>query len=82
MKNVTITLPEDLARWLRVRAAENERSVSRWVAELLDGMRCQEDKYEAAMQHALSIQSEKLNDGGKPYPPRDSLYDRSAPGPR
>ena len=82
MKHVTIILPEDLARWLRVRAAENARSVSRWVAELLDGVRRQEDKYEAAMQQALSIQPEKLNDGGKPYPSRDSLYDRPAPGAR
>ena len=29
MKNITITLPEDVARWLRIRAAENERSVSK-----------------------------------------------------
>ena len=27
MKNVTINLPEDVARWLRVKAAENDRSV-------------------------------------------------------
>ena len=82
MKYVTITLPEDLARWLKVWTAGNERSVSRWVAELLDGVRNQEDKDEAAMQHALSIQPEKLNDGGKPYPPRDALYDRPVPGSR
>ncbi|MCY4635943.1 MAG: hypothetical protein OXG04_15795 [Acidobacteria bacterium] len=43
MKNVTITLPEDLARWVRIRAAEQDRSVSRWVAELLAGIRRQED---------------------------------------
>ena len=81
VKNVTITLPEDLDRWLRDRAAENERSVSNWVAELLDGMRRQEDRYEAAMQQALSIQPEKLNEGGKPYPSRDALYDRPIPDP-
>ena len=34
MKNVTITLPDDLARWLRIRAAEDDRSVSRWIAEV------------------------------------------------
>ena len=28
MKNVTITLPDDVARWLRVKAAENDRSVA------------------------------------------------------
>ena len=36
MKNITITLPEDVARWLRIKAAENERSVSKWLAELLE----------------------------------------------
>ena len=39
MKNVTITLAEDVALWLRVRAAEQNRSVSRWLAELIEGMR-------------------------------------------
>ena len=29
MKNITVTLPEETARRVRVRAAENERSVSR-----------------------------------------------------
>ena len=35
MKNITITLPEDVARW--VRAAERDRSVSR--ADLIEGMK-------------------------------------------
>ena len=34
MKNVTVTLPEETALWLRVRAAEQDRSVSRWLAEV------------------------------------------------
>ncbi len=29
MKNVTIILPEDVARWVRIKAAEDDRSVSR-----------------------------------------------------
>ena len=76
MKNVTITLPEDLARWLRVRAAENNRSVSRWVAELLAGMRRQEDEYEVAMKQALAVKPRKMEwvDGRKP--PREELHDR------
>ena len=77
MKNVTITLPEDLARWLRVRAAENERSVSRWVAELLAGMRRQEDDYEVAMKQALAVKPRKMEwvDGRKPT--REELHDRA-----
>jgi hypothetical protein len=33
MKNVTITLDEDLAKWLRVEAAKAGKSVSRYVGE-------------------------------------------------
>ena len=55
MKNVTISLPEDLARWLRVKAAEEDRSISRWIAELLERMRRQEDEYDAAMERCLAI---------------------------
>ena len=77
MKNITITLPDDLARWIRVRAAENERSVSRWVAELIDRTRRQEDAYEVAMQRALSVEPHKMEwiDGHKPT--REDLYDRA-----
>ena len=69
-------LPEDLARWLRVRAAENNRSVSRWVAELLAGMRRQEDEYEVAMKQALAVKPRKMEwvDGRKPT--REELHDR------
>lgn len=82
MKNITITLPEEVALWLRVRAAQNDRSVSRWIAELLEGMQRQEDEYEVAMKHALSIEPESLNESGEPYPSRDSLHDRPRSGPR
>ena len=80
MKNVTITLPEDIARWLRVKAAENDRSVSRWIAELLAGMQRQEDEYEVAMKRYLAMKPRKLEwpDGRRPT--RAGLHDR--PGPR
>ena len=55
MKKVTITLPEDLARWLRIKAAKDDLSVSRWLAELLEGMRRQEDQYETAMKQGQGV---------------------------
>ena len=78
LKNITITLPEDLARCLRVRAAENERSVSKWVAELLAGMRRQEDNYDVAMKRALEVKPRKMEwvDGRKPT--REELHDRAS----
>ncbi|MCG8443392.1 MAG: hypothetical protein MI723_16435 [Caulobacterales bacterium] len=33
MKNVTISLPEDLAQWARVEAANAGKSRSRWLAD-------------------------------------------------
>ncbi|MYA44722.1 MAG: ribbon-helix-helix protein, CopG family [Rhodospirillaceae bacterium] len=77
MKNITITLPEDTAAWLRVRAAENGRSVSRWMAELLEGMRRGEDEYNLAMERYLARKPRKLDwvDGRRPT--RDELHDRA-----
>ncbi len=76
MKNVTVTLPEDLARWLRVKAATDDRSVSRWLAELLERMRRQEDQYQAAMKRYLAMKPRKIDwpDGCRPT--REELYDR------
>ena len=76
MENITIALPEDLARWLRVKAAEDDRSVSRWIAELLEGRRRQEDEYEAAMERYLAIKPRKIEWPGGRRPTREELYDR------
>lgn len=76
MKNVTITLPEELARWLRIKAAKDDRSVSRWLAELLEGMRRQEEQYEAAMKRYLAMQPRKIDWPNDRRPRREELYDR------
>ena len=77
MKNVTVALPEDVALWLRVRAAQNERSVSKWLAELLEGMKRGEDDYDVAMERFMARKPRKLTwiDGRKPT--RDELHDRA-----
>lgn len=76
MKNITITLPEDVARWLRVKAAENERSVSKWLAELLEDMQRQEDEYEVAMKRYLAMKPREINWPQGRRPTREELYDR------
>ena len=59
MKNVTVTLPVDVAAWVRVRAAENGRSVSGRLADLLEGMRRGEDEYDLAMERYLARKPRK-----------------------
>ena len=78
MKNVTVSLPEDTARWLRVEAAKADRSVSAWLAQLLDTMRRQDGEYEAAMARYLAIKPRKFQwvDGRKPT--REELHDRAS----
>ena len=78
MKNVTVTLPGDLALWLRVRAAQKNRSVSSWLAQLLEGMKRQEDEYEIAMERALAIAPRKAEWVDRRKPTRDELHDRDS----
>ncbi len=77
MKNVTVTLPENVAAWLRVRAAENGGSASRWLAELLEGMRRGEDECDLAVERYLARKPRTLGwvDGRKLK--WDELHDRS-----
>ena len=77
MKNVTVTLPEDVARWVRVRAATSDRSVSRWLADLLSRMMRQEDEYEVAMERFLRRKPRVLKWVGEGKPTRDELHDRA-----
>lgn len=45
MKNVTITLEEEVARWARIKAAHLDTSVSRLVGEMLKEKMEQEQSY-------------------------------------
>lgn len=77
MKNITITLQEDAARWARVRAAELDTSVSRMVGDLLTDMMYQEEAYRAAMRYALARAPLRISKRGTRYPKREELHDRA-----
>lgn len=76
MKNITITLDDETAAWLRVEAGRRSQSVSRLVGELLrernEGLRT----YERAMHEFLSRPRELVNIGVN-RPTREELYDRA-----
>ena len=71
MKNVTITMDDDVADWARMEAARRNTSVSRLVGELLHEKMRRDDAYERAMREALEFRSLPLE--GK-YPTRDEIY--------
>lgn len=74
LRNVTITLEEEVASWARVEAARRDTSVSRLLAEILKDRMLEKDNYEKAMRRALARQP-FLNSKGS-YPTREEAYDR------
>ena len=76
MKNVTITLDEEVARWARIRAAEEDTSLSRLVGELLREKMLDEGNYRTSMQDYLAQSPRVLKKKGDKYPEREDLHDR------
>jgi plasmid stability protein len=76
MKNVTITLDEEVARWARIRAAELETSVSRLVGEMLREKMINEQSYQTAMQRYLSKTPRQLSEESTRYPSREEIHER------
>jgi hypothetical protein len=74
LRNITITLDEELARWARVEAARSDTSVSRFLADILKERMIQKDNYEAAKRRALSRKPFLKTDGR--YLSREQVHDR------
>jgi hypothetical protein len=76
MKNITVTLDDETAAWARVYAAQQNKSLSRFLGELLHSKMHQSHAYEDAMHQFLSREPVPFNSDGAPYPKREDLYDR------
>ena len=74
LRNVTVTLEEDVARWARLEAARNDLSVSRLLGDILRERMLQEPGYERAMKRALARKPFLESDGR--YLSRDEAHDR------
>lgn len=77
MKNVTISLDEEVALWARSHAATNEMSVSRMVGELLRQRMLAERGYETSRADFFDVQPRPLGQDDTPCPSREELHDRS-----
>jgi len=77
MKNVTITLDEKTATWVRVYAARHDTSVSRLIGEMLQQRMRESREYDEAMRRFLAKAPVRLKRAGTRYPTRDELHDRA-----
>jgi hypothetical protein len=76
MKNITVTLDDETARWAKVYAAQRNKSLSRFLGELLHTTMRESHAYEEAMRRYLSKGPFPFSGEATPYPKREELYDR------
>ena len=73
---MTITLDEEVARWAKIRAAEQDTSVSRLVGEMLQEKMRNEQSYHSSMKRYLSRKPRPLSRSGAKYPTRVEIHER------
>lgn len=76
MKNITITLDERAAEWVRLHAARQNMSVSRLVGQMLEARMRESRAYDSAMRRFLAREPVALKKPRGRYPARDSLHER------
>ena len=74
VKNVTVTLDEETARWARVEAAQRDVSVSSLLRDLLREHMGGRESYAGAMERYLSRDPRR---SGGTRPSREELHDRA-----
>jgi len=77
MRNVTVTLDEDVARWARNRAAVLDVSVSRMLGDLLREQMRRRLTYQTEMRQYLVREPRQINTSGAGYSSREELHDRA-----
>ncbi len=75
LKNVTVTLEEQVARWARLEAARKDTSVSRLLGGILKERMLEKNGYEAAMRRSIARKPFLKSDGH--YPSREEAHDRA-----
>ena len=76
LRNVTVTLDEETARWARVEAARQDTSVSRLLGSILRERMTEDTAYSQAMTRYLAQAPGLHGAPGTPLPSRDELHDR------
>jgi len=75
-RNITVTLDEETARWVRVEAAKRDESVSSYLAGLLGQERERKERYALAKESYLSRDPRPLAPEGTALPQRADLHTR------
>ena len=74
MRNVTVTLDDETARWARIEAAKSDQSVSAFLRQLLRERMGTTSSYVEARSRYLARPARRL---GGTRPSREELHDRA-----
>jgi hypothetical protein len=77
-RNVTVSMDEDTARWVRVEAAKRDVSVSQFLGEVLAERRRRAEGYEAARARFMAREPRPIRRAGDPLPVRADLHERES----
>lgn len=77
MKNVIITLDEKTAAWVLVAAAREDKSVSRYIAEMLEKRMRESRDYAHAMRRFFERPPSRINKSRSKRSARNALHDRT-----
>jgi hypothetical protein len=80
MKKVTVTLKENVARWARIKAAEQDKSLSKFLDDLLEERMRHESDYEAARGGFMAGKPFAFREPGEKLPARDEIHERKRLG--
>jgi len=75
-RNVTVTMDEETARWVRVEAAKCDMSVSQFLGDVLQERRRRSQGYEAARELFMAREPRPLRRSREPLPTRGEIHDR------
>ncbi len=75
LRNITVTLEEEVARWARLEAARQDTSISRLLGGILKDRMVEEDSYERAIRRALARKPFLKTDGR--YLSREEVHERA-----
>ncbi len=77
MKNITVTVPDEVYRRARIRAAEQGRSVSALVAEYLEGLAARDAEFAGLEALQREVQAEIIRFRGGERLVREQVHDRA-----
>jgi hypothetical protein len=77
-RNVTVSMDEDTARWVRVEAAKRDISVSQFLGEVLAERRQRAEGYETARSRFMAREPRPIRRAGDALPVRADLHERGS----